>query len=120
LLLDGYADSRNFPFSHPTRERYQRHSIARPGESHAPLPVKACSDDELQGHAAVYPEAAEELAQRIVTGHGARNVELEEVLPRWQSGPEKGRPDRLTVHTAGLAAPPVVAQQFIEALLVAA
>ena len=50
----------------------------------------------------------------------AHNVELEEVLPRWKSGPEKGRPDRLTVHTASLAVPPVAAQQLIEALLVAA
>ncbi|MCY1561905.1 hypothetical protein D9M68_992250 [compost metagenome] len=43
------------------------------------LPVKACSDDELEGYASIHPEAAEELARRIATGQGARDVELEEV-----------------------------------------
>lgn len=43
------------------------------------LPVQACSDDELEGYASIHPEAAEELARRIVSGRHAREAEIEEL-----------------------------------------
>ncbi|WP_330114109.1 hypothetical protein SA496_15690 [Pseudomonas sp. JS3066] len=53
------------------------------------LPVKACSDDELEGYAAIHPEAAEELARRIVAGQGAREVELDEVRQQLRDSEER-------------------------------
>ncbi|MGF6695176.1 phage shock protein A [Metapseudomonas resinovorans] len=52
------------------------------------LPVKACSDDELEGYAAIHPEAAEELARRIVAGQGSREVELDEVRQQLRDAEE--------------------------------
>lgn len=43
------------------------------------LPVQACTDDELEDYAAIHPEAAEELARRIVTGKHAREMEMDEL-----------------------------------------
>lgn len=43
------------------------------------LPVQACSDDELEGYASIHPEAALELARRIVAGKHSREAEVEEL-----------------------------------------
>lgn len=43
------------------------------------LPVQACSDDELEGYASIHPEAAQELARRIVAGQHSREAEVEEL-----------------------------------------
>ena len=43
-----------------------------------PLPVGACSDEELEDYAAVEPAAAHELARRIAEGAAQRDAELRE------------------------------------------
>ena len=43
------------------------------------LPVQACSDEELEGYASIHPEAAQELARRIVAGQHSRDAEVEEL-----------------------------------------
>ncbi|WP_374979037.1 hypothetical protein PSGK_19025 [Pseudomonas solani] len=43
------------------------------------LPVKACSDEELEGYASIHPEAAAELAARIVAGQHQRDARLIEL-----------------------------------------
>lgn len=43
-----------------------------------PLPVRACSDEELEGYAPIDPAAAAELARRIAEGSAERDAELRE------------------------------------------
>ncbi|WP_313117925.1 hypothetical protein [Ectopseudomonas guguanensis] len=43
-----------------------------------PLPVGACSDEELEDYAAVEPAAAQELARRIAQGAAQRDADLRE------------------------------------------
>ena len=44
-----------------------------------PLPVRACSDEELEGYAPIEPDAAAELARRIAEGSAERDAELRSV-----------------------------------------
>lgn len=44
-----------------------------------PLPVRACSDEELEGYAPIEPAAAAELARRIAEGSAERDAELRSV-----------------------------------------
>lgn len=43
-----------------------------------PLPVRACSDEELKGYAPIDPAAAAELARRIAEGRAERDAALQE------------------------------------------
>lgn len=43
-----------------------------------PLPVRACSDEELEGCAPIEPAAAAELARRIAEGSAERDAALQE------------------------------------------
>lgn len=43
-----------------------------------PLPVRACSDEELEGYAPIEPTAAAELARRIAEGSAERDAALQE------------------------------------------
>lgn len=43
-----------------------------------PLPVRACSNEELEGYAPIDPAAAAELARRIAEGSAERDAELRE------------------------------------------
>jgi regulator of protease activity HflC (stomatin/prohibitin superfamily) len=43
-----------------------------------PLPVRACSDEELEGYAPIEPAAAAELARRIAEGRAERDAALQE------------------------------------------
>ncbi|WP_430293029.1 hypothetical protein [Pseudomonas sp. B1-22] len=43
------------------------------------LPVRACSDQELEGYAGVCPEAAAELARRIAAGQTDFDSEIEDL-----------------------------------------
>lgn len=43
------------------------------------IPINACSDEELEGYAAIHPEAAAALAERIATGRHLRDSRVDEL-----------------------------------------
>ncbi|MCY1276897.1 hypothetical protein D3C76_619290 [compost metagenome] len=52
------------------------------------LPVRACSDEELEGYAGVCPEAAVELARRIAAGESDRDAELDDLQAQLRAANE--------------------------------
>jgi len=52
------------------------------------VPVQACSDEELEGYASIHPEAAQELARRIVAGQHSRDAEVEELQSQLFDSPQ--------------------------------